>query len=350
MTDIETHSLDRNARRFERQVQFDSIGQAGQDAIARSRVAIVGLGALGSTIADRLVRAGVGHLKLIDRDWVEWNNLPRQALYTEADATNQVPKAMAAARHLSAIDNRINIEPLMEDLIAANVQSLLANVDLILDGTDNFETRYLINDFSLANRVPWIHGGCVGASGQVMVVLPGETACYRCLLPEAFASGTQATCDTVGVIGPAVSIIAAWQSLEAMKLLAGRREDVTRDLIQFELWRGEVRRLGLSKIGPSDRCPACRGEYDFLAGNFDSQTTVLCGRNAVQVQPLSSNIDLQNLERRLRAHGAVELKPFLLKFSKDSYVLTVFANGRAIVSGTEDPSQARAIYSRWIGM
>ncbi len=335
--------------RYKRQMQFAPIGIRGQELIQQSRVVVVGVGALGSTIAERIVRMGVGHVTLIDRDWVEWDNLPRQTLFCESDVTNRLPKSVAAADRLSQISRQCTIVPIVEDLVPSNAERLLAESNLILDGTDNFETRYLVNDWSLKNRVPWIHGGCVGASGQVMAILPGETACFRCLLPELPGPDGQQTCDTVGVIGPAVMIIAAWQSLEAIKILSGNKPSVTRDLICFDFWSSDFRKIKMDRIRTIDSCPACRGEYDFLSGKFASLSSVLCGKNAVQIQPQSGRLDMVALSKRLKPHGTVESNPFLVRFTTGEFTLTIFGDGRVIVSGTQDPAIARSLYARWIG-
>jgi molybdopterin-synthase adenylyltransferase len=335
--------------RYKRQMQFAPIGNRGQELIEKSHVAIVGVGALGSTLAERIARMGVGKITLIDRDWVEWDNLPRQTLFCESDVTNRLPKSVAAADRLTQICSECEIVPIVEDIVPGNAERLLSGADLILDGTDNFETRFLINDWALKHKVPWIHGGCVGASGQVMAILPGETACFRCLLPELPGADGQQTCDTVGVIGPAVMIIAAWQSLEAIKILSGNASSVTRDLICFDFWTSDTRKIKLDRARTSPSCPACQGEYDFLSGKFASLSSILCGKNAVQIQPQSGRVDLAALSNKLKPHGTVESNPFLVRFTSGEFSLTVFGDGRAIVSGTQDPAVARSVYSRWIG-
>lgn len=338
--------------RYQRQSNFAPLGIAGQKRLASSRIAIVGIGALGSVIAERLTRAGVGSIRLIDRDWVELSNLSRQTLFTEEDARSQTPKAVAAANHLLAINSEISITTEVADLIPSNAENLLRDIDLILDGTDNFETRFLINDVSLELGLPWIHGGCVGASGQVVTFIPGHTACFRCIMPEPLPADQMATCDINGVLGPAVSIIASWQSMEAIKYLSGNQSKITHEMIAFDFWNNEVRKVKLDPKRLSASCPACgAGARDFLNGKLSTSAQVLCGRNAVQIQSSTSNpVDLGKLKERLSTLGIVSQNPFLLKFEKEGYVVTVFKDGRSIIAGTEDPIEARRIYSQWIGV
>ena len=342
--------------RYRRQTAFAELGKAGQDRLTGSRVAIVGVGALGSVIAERLVRAGVGFVRLIDRDWVEWDNLPRQTLFTESDALEKLPKAIAATTHLQAINSEVTIEPLVVDLVPANAMEVLSDVELVLDGTDNFETRFLINDVSLERGIPWLHGGCVGASGQTMACIPNVTACFRCLMPEPMPADQQATCDSAGVIGPAITIIAGWQALEAIKILSGNREAVSRKLHTFDFWHNEFRQISIQPMRTGVGCPACgNGKRDFLDGSRSSSTQVLCGRNAVQIQtPHGQSINLELLASRLAGQGELTVNPFLLRFENqvsgsDPFTITVFRDGRGIVSGTEDPVMARRLYATWIG-
>ncbi len=342
--------------RYRRQSAFSELGKTGQARLAASRVGVVGIGALGSVIAERLGRAGVGMIRLIDRDWVELDNLPRQALFVESDAQLRLPKAVAAAEHLKAMNSEITIEPMVVDLIPSNAIELLSDVDLILDGTDNFETRFLINDVSLECNIPWLHGGCVGASGQTMACLPNETACFRCLMPEPMPADQQATCDSAGVLGPAIAIIAGWQSMEAIKLLSGHPEAVSRKLHTFDFWHNEFRQIKIEPMRVGTGCPACSlGRRDFLDGSRSTSTQVLCGRNAVQIQnPNNHQIDLRLLAERLSGLGSIVVNPFLLRFESnasdgESFTITVFRDGRGIVAGTEDPVVARRLYATWIG-
>jgi adenylyltransferase/sulfurtransferase len=319
--------------RYRRQAAFAGLGQAGQAKLAKASVAIVGVGALGSMIAERLGRAGVGKLRLIDRDWVETDNLPRQTLFTEEDADQRLPKAVAAANHLQAVDRRLVVESVIADLVPSNAIELLRGYDLILDGTDNFETRYLINDVAWEENIPWIHGGCIGAHGQGMVCIPGLTACFRCLMPEPLPPDQQATCDSAGVLGP-----------------------VCRSLITFDLWDNSIRYIRLQPATQGTGCPAChQGRRDFLNGQRFSTAQVLCGRNAVQLHsPRPQTIDLVRLGQRLTGAGQVTVNPFLLRFERvipgsGPMVITVFRDGRGIVAGTEDPAVARQLFATWIG-
>lgn len=348
--------------RFRRQIAYGPIGHEGQNAIASARVGIVGLGALGSMIAERLARVGVGYLRLIDRDWVELDNLPRQSLYTLHDAEYHATKALAAAEHIAAIDPTLHLEPHVVDVTHRNVAKLLEGLDLVLDGTDNFETRYLINDACVSVGTPWVHAGIVGAAGQCMLVDSPRTACFRCLLPDPPPLQGMQTCDSVGVLGPAVGVIANWQSMLAMKYLVHRHrerdlhlgaEAVPSGLPQsrltvFELWSGEVRTIALPKL---DDCPCCmHRRFPFLDGEFASEAKALCGKNSVQIQsPPGTQIELDTLATRLSGHGKVVQTPFLLRFQVDSWTLSVFRDGRAVVHGTENPDEARKIYQRWIG-
>ena len=341
-----------NQDRFRRQIAFKPVGVDGQRMLANARVAVVGLGALGSTIAERLTRCGVGYLRLIDRDWVELDNLPRQALYTLNDAEYHSTKAIAAASHLSAIDPTTKLDPIVADVTHKNIRKMLEGIDIVVDGTDNFEVRYLINDACVALGLPWVHGGIVGAAGQAMLIEPDHTACFRCLLPEAPPATAAGSCDTVGVIGPAVGVIASWQSLLALQWIVERKDqDPSKrpsTLTVFDLWLGDVRKIQLHRV---PNCSCChQKQFPFLEGKHSTDAQVMCGKNAVQVQvPSGIRVQLQDLARKLRGEGDVVETPFLVRFSRDNCTLTVFADGRAMVHGTEDPAVARKIYQRWVG-
>jgi len=341
-----------NDDRFRRQIAFKTVGVDGQRMLASARVAVVGLGALGSTIAERLARCGVGFLRLIDRDWVELDNLPRQALYGLNDAEYHATKAIAAAGHLSAIDPTIKLEPIVADVTHRNIREFLAGIDIVVDGTDNFEVRYLINDACVALGIPWVHGGIVGASGQTMLIEPQQTACFRCLLPDAPPPNTAGSCDTVGVIGPAVGVIASWQALLALQWIVQRRDQEcaqrTSVLNVFDLWLGDVRKIQVPRLAD---CPCCgRKQFPFLDGKHSTDAQVMCGKNSVQIQvPEGVTVQLDELAKKLRPLGRVIETPFLVKFSADNCTLTVFRDGRAMVHGTEDPAEARKIYQRWVG-
>ncbi len=337
--------------RYRRQTQFSPLGKDSQGLLSRAKITICGCGALGSVLAERLTRVGVGRIRLIDRDWVEWDNLPRQTLFTEDDARQRLPKAVAAQSKLTQINSDSVIEAIVEDLTFRNAHRLLEDTDLILDGTDNFETRYLINDFSHRFQKPWVHGGCIGAQGQVMAIVPGTTACFRCLLPEPPPADEVGTCDSVGVLGPAVSVIASWQAIEAIKIICLATNSTLGQLQVVDLWEGTHRRIALDRLRAEDNCPTCgRGDYEFLDGRRNAAATVLCGRDAVQIQPPTTQlINLTEMAQRLKIHGEVHQNAFLLRVSLESYTVTLFSDGRAIISGTQDPAIARSIYSRIIG-
>lgn len=338
--------------RYSRQIRYSPIGLEGQRRLQNSKIAIVGMGALGSVLAQHLVRAGVGYARLIDRDIVEWSNLQRQMLYTERDADHLLPKAVAAANHLQAINSSVIAEPIMADLNAANAAELLEGFDLLLDGTDNFSVRYLINDYSLKANIPWVYGGAVGASGMTMTVIPHETACYRCLFPDPPAPGTTDTCETAGVISPIVDIIASIQAAEALKLLSGNREALHRTLFQVDLWNHAWLPLSIAQARRSN-CPACGdNRYEFLdQSDRETVATALCGRQSVQLIPgIAASLDLDLLAGKLSAVGQVYRNAYLLRLQlSGDMTFVLFPDGRAIVQGTEDSTRARSIYAELLG-
>lgn len=338
--------------RYRRAAQFAALGADGQVRIQQSRVLICGCGALGSVIAERLARSGVGHLRIVDRDWVELSNLQRQTLFTEADARSSQPKAIAAASALGSINSQITLEPIVEDITHLNINRLADGVDLIMDGTDNFETRLLINDYALMHRVPWVHGGCLGASGQVMSILPGETACFRCLVPDVPPADAMPTCDTAGVLGPAIGIVASWQAAEALKILSGKLEAVCRKMITIDTWDTSCRLVSLDALRAANLCPACTGsDFPFLSGQRAVTATVICGKNAVQLAPSvgASAIDLTRMAERLAPLGKLSSNPFLLRLTTPQHVLTLFRDGRTIVEGTTEPAEARTVVAKLLG-
>lgn len=339
--------------RYSRQVLFQGIGEEGQQRIRQGRVLLCGCGALGSAIADSLVRAGVGLLRVVDRDFVELSNLQRQVLFDEQDIADQLPKSIAAARKLAKINSQVSLDPIVADIDHTNMLALASGVDLIVDGMDNFETRFLINDAALETHIPWIYGGCVGSNGQVMPIFPGETACFRCLIGDVPGPGMTETCDTAGVIGPAVNVVAALQVVAALKILAGRRDLVEPALVIVDVWDGTLRKMNVAGLRERSDCPACvRGQRDWLSGTKGSQTTILCGRNAVQVSPAEKHaISLADLAAKLRSAGDVSQNAFLLRLTLPGgeFQLTVFPDGRAIVKGTDDITVARSLYARYVG-
>ena len=339
------------ADRYSRQILFDGIGSDGQERLSASRAVIIGCGALGAIQAETLARAGVGRLVLIDRDFVEASNLQRQIMFEESDAAGRLPKAVAAARRINRVNSDIQVEPVVTDINYENVEELISRADLVMDGTDNFETRFLINDACVKNGVPWIYGGAVGSYGLTMTVVPGETPCLRCVLEAMPGPGSGPTCDTAGVIMPIVSIIGSIQSAEALKLLTGRIEKLHRSLLRIDAWDFEVNRLDLSSFINREDCPACgRRDFEFLRGASRQVTTTLCGRNAVQIAKSGkSQIDFASLAERLREVGEVAFNDFLLRFRVEGYDITVFRDARSIIRGTTDPDTARTLYARYIG-
>ncbi len=339
-------------QRYIRQVQFAPLGPAGQDRLLASRVLICGCGALGSVLANLLARSGIGYLRIVDRDYLELNNLQRQVLYDERDLAEGLPKAIAAAHHLRAINSSIEIEPIVADVDYRNVSSLVNGMDVIADGTDNFETRFLLNDAAHRFQIPWVFGGCIGAEGQTMAILPGTTPCLRCIVGEPPPPGISPTCDTAGIVAPIVNVIAAWQAMEVLKLASGHMDAVCRLLNVFDLWDGRVRQIELDRGKLSESCMTCGAhDYEWLEGRRGTRSAVLCGRNSVQLSPLEPlALDLEQLTARLRPVGQVSANPFLVRLAVDGYQLTIFPDGRAIVSGTADPTEARAVFTRYVGL
>jgi adenylyltransferase/sulfurtransferase len=337
--------------RYDRQARFAPLGEDGQQRLADGRALVCGCGALGSVIAETLVRAGVGLVRIVDRDFLELNNLQRQVLYDEQDVADGLPKAVAAANKLRRINSEITIEPVVADVTPHNIALLAGDVDVIVDGTDNFATRFLLNDFAVKQQRPWVYGGCIGAEGQTMTILPGETACLACLIAEAPPPGTTPTCDTAGILAPIVNVIASIEACEALKILSGRLDSVSRKLAIVDVWDNQARHMDLSKLRDSSDCRVCKHrEFAWLAGERGDASAVLCGRNAVQISaPLGSTLSLENLAQRLAGVGHIQQNAFLLRLTVDGYVLTVFPDGRTIVAGTNDITTARTLHARYIG-
>lgn len=336
--------------RYDRQSVLAEIGKEGQRRLSESTVAVVGLGALGSVSADLLARAGVGHLRLIDRDFLEMNNLQRQVLYDEQDLKENLPKAIAAQRKIQKINSEIEVKAEVSDLNSSTVHELLSGANLILDGTDNFETRFLVNDFSLSANIPWIYGGAIGAEGMTYVILPGEGPCLRCIFKEAPRPEEVQTCDHIGVLASVSHTVASVQVLEAIKILVGKKQASDRKLRTFNLWSHEFRGLNVSDLSrhPCDSCS--KRDYIFLAERNGTKAVSLCGRNAVQIINYSHDrLDFKKLSDKLKGMMAVEFNEYLLKCNWNQFEMTVFANGRAIVKGTDDLGQAKSIYAKYIG-
>lgn len=335
-----------NDERYSRQMLFRGIGAFGQRRLAEARIAIVGCGATGSAIASLLARAGIGNIRIIDRDYVEPSNLQRQMLFDESDAAESLPKAIAAARKIAAFNSGIIVEPRVADLTPENIASLLDGVQLILDGTDNFETRYLLNDYAVRHSVPWIYTAAVGSYAATLNILPGETACLACVFPDS-PTGMVETCETSGILNSAVNLGASIAATEALKILVGALGELRRTLLSFNTWSNE--RAEIVATRPRPDCRAC-GLRNFLhlAGEGRPHIT-LCGRNSVQIHERRRPIDLPEMSARLRPHGVVRHNDFVLKFIRDPYEMTLFPDGRAIIKGTTDTAVARSLYARFIG-
>ena len=334
------------AERYSRQVLFAPIGEAGQRKLAQARIAIVGCGATGSALASLLARAGVGYLRIIDRDYVEPSNLQRQVLFDEADAAESLPKAIAAARKIAAFNSDITVEPHAADLTPDNVEDLLADVEIVLDGTDNFETRYLINDFAVDRGVPWIYAAGVASYAVTMNVLPGETACLACVFPDS-PKGMVETCDTSGILNSAVNFVASIAATEALKLAIGVRDQLRRTLLSYDVWTNDLATVSADKPRPG--CRAC-GKRDFVHLEGQGRPHIsMCGRNSVQIHERERPIDFDEMSQRLAPHGPVKHNEFVLRFWREPYELTLFPDGRAIIKGTTDTAIARSLYARYVG-
>jgi len=335
--------------RYSRQSRFWGIGRAGQERLCAGRVLVIGCGALGSVAVDLLARAGVGHITVVDRDFVELSNLQRQLLFDEADAAAGTPKAIAAARAVARINSEVEVRPFVADVTPTNVEEFVAHVDVVLDGTDNFETRYLVNDASVKLGVPWVYGGAIGSTGMSMTIVPGETACFRCLFPAPPPVGTMATCETAGVLAAGVVTVAAMQCAEVMKLLVGDRENRSRGLTAIDIWTNDHLQAEGRLRDPG--CPCCgQQRFEYLDAVVTSRTASLCGRDAIQVNPgRALAVDLADLGRTLKATGPVTSNEYLVRCVVDGHEMTIFADGRAIIKGTTDLSVARSLYARYVG-
>ena len=339
--------------RYVKQIRFSGVGGAGQSKFADSRVVIIGCGALGSVSANLLVRAGVGEVLIVDRDFVELDNLQRQVLYDESDVG--MPKAVVAAEKLRRVNSDIEIQHHVADVDYRNIESLLMHprkANAMVDGTDNFEIRFLINDAALKFGIPWVYGGCLGAAGQAMVVLPEETGCLKCLMPEGPPPpGTTATCDSGGILSTIINVVASFQVNETLKILTGWHEKVNRKLLVFDLWDNRMQQLDLGGLQDNQNCCVCdKSRFEWLDGKLGSQSVALCGRNAVQVSfPDRQEVSLEQLARRLEHLGEITINPYLLRFQVDNYVITAFKDGRAIIGGTDDISMAKKLYVQYLG-
>ncbi|CAM3379872.1 thiazole biosynthesis adenylyltransferase ThiF [Brevibacillus invocatus] len=339
--------------RYSRQILFSPIGAKGQEQLKQKKVVIVGMGALGTVLANHMVRTGVGQVRFIDRDFVEASNLQRQMLYDEQDAKEHLPKAIAAEAKLRAINSGVSINGIIADLHAGNAETLLQDADVILDGTDNFQVRYLINDVAVKHRIPWVYGGAVSSRGMFAVIRPGITPCFRCLFPHA-PVGRGETCDTVGVIGPIIHIIASYQATEALKILIEAPSTINSTLEQFDLWDNDRMAMDISQ-GKNPSCPACaQRRFDYLelhgAGGETEEFVSLCGRDMIQISPLHHRaVDFGVLAERFAPLGSVEQNRFLLRFHVDNHTLVFFADGRVLVQGTSEIAVARSLYAKYVG-
>ncbi len=332
--------------RYSRQVLFPGIGLAGQERLAAGRVAVVGCGATGTCVSSLLARAGVGELLILDRDYVEPSNLQRQTLFDEADAAESLPKAVAAARKIALFNSEVKVTAEVTDLTPENIRGLLGEVDLILDATDNFETRYLINDFAVEQGKPWIYAAAVASYAVTMNVIHSQTACLSCIFPAA-PEGTVETCDTAGILNSAVNLVGSIQATEAIKFLVGAHHQLRQTLLSFDVWSNDHAEVAAGKPRPG--CQTCeRREFPHLAGERRPQIT-LCGRNSVQIHERSRPVNFGEMSTRLQPHGKVKHNDFVLKFWRDPYEMTLFPDGRAIIKGTADTAVARSLYARFVG-
>ena len=335
--------------RYSRQVLFPEIGKAGQEKLNSARVMLVGCGALGAAHAEMLARAGVGNLKIVDRDFVEFTNLQRQTLFKESDAAERLPKAIAAKQRIFEINSEINVEAVVADINNSNIESLIEGADLVLDGTDNFQIRYLLNDACVQNGKTWIYGAAVSSYGTTMTVIPGETPCLRCIFAEMPDAGSSPTCDTAGVIMPIILSVSAIQVAEAIKLLVGDTDSLHRSLVQIDIWQNDWRKIKLA--GPDPDCPACgKREFEFLNADSQEFAAVLCGRDAVQIAPARPvKLDLPSFAASLGGVEGIKQNEYLVRFSVGENEFTVFPDGRAVIKGIDDLSAARSLYSRFVG-
>ncbi|MGQ4665637.1 thiazole biosynthesis adenylyltransferase ThiF [Metabacillus halosaccharovorans] len=336
--------------RYSRQILFSPIGEKGQEQIRKKHILVVGAGALGTANAEMITRAGIGKLTIVDRDYVEWSNLQRQQLYIEEDAQNRIPKAVAAKLHLKKINSEVEVHSYVEDVTSANIEELAEGVDLIIDATDNFETRLLINDVALKHEIPWIYGGCVGSYGLSFTIIPHETPCLHCLLKHIPFDGM--TCDTVGVISPIVSMVASHQTSEALKLLVGDEENRRGKLVSFDLWKNQYSSINMDRL-KNNACPTCGTNpvYPYLTAEMETKAAVLCGRDTVQIRPSETKqFSFAQVAERVKPLADAFLEnPFLMSFTFGEHRIVLFKDGRALIHGTKDISEAKKIYHRYVG-
>lgn len=336
--------------RYSRQILFSPIGEKGQEQIRKKHILVVGAGALGTANAEMIARAGIGKLTIVDRDYVEWSNLQRQQLYIEEDAQNRIPKAVASQAHLKKINSEVEVYSHVEDVTSANIEELAEGVDLIIDATDNFETRLLINDVALKHGIPWIYGGCVGSYGLSFTIIPHETPCLHCLLKHIPFDGM--TCDTVGVISPIVSMVASHQTSEALKLLVGDEENRRGKLVSFDLWKNQYSSINMDRL-KNNACPTCGTNpvYPYLTAEMETKAAVLCGRDTVQIRPSETKqFSFAQVAEHVKPLADAFLEnPFLMSFTFGEHRIVLFKDGRALIHGTKDIAEAKKIYHRYVG-
>ena len=335
--------------RYSRQRLFKPIGETGQEKLNQKHVLIVGAGALGSAVAEMLVRAGVGTISIVDRDYVDWSNLQRQQLYSEKDAKNETPKVIAAKNRLQEVNSEINVLEYIMDVEASTLEQLIDGIDLIIDGTDNFDIRLIINDIAQKHSIPWIYGSCVGSFGMTYTVIPDETPCLQCLLKIIPANGM--TCDSVGIISPAVQIVASYQVAEALKLLVGDKDSTRKGLLTFDVWKNQHYTMGVQHA-KNTQCPSCGDKpvYPYLSYENETKTEALCGRNTVQIRPArKGNVDLKQLAEKLTPHGKVSANPYLVSLHLPTYRLVFFQDGRVFIHGTNNTIEAKKLYYQFTG-
>ena len=335
--------------RYSRQILFHEIGKAGQEKLLGARVLIVGCGALGASHAEMLSRAGVGHLRIVDRDFVEFTNLQRQTLFKESDAAERMPKAIAARERIAEINSGVEVEAIVADVNQSNVEQIIDGVDLVLDGTDNFQVRYLLNDACVKHGTTWIYGAAVSSYGTTMTIIPGETPCLRCIFEDMPDAGSSPTCDTAGVVMPIIATVSAVQVTEVLKLIVGDIEALHGSLVQFDMWQNDWRKIKLAEPNPD--CPACGlHRFDFLDAESQEFSAVLCGRDAVQIAPPNpTTINLPAFAEKIEQLSDVKHNDYLVRFTVGENEITVFRDGRAIIKGTDDISAARSLYARYVG-
>ena len=336
--------------RYNRQILFNQIGADGQEKLLNSRILLVGCGALGASHAEILARAGVGFLRIVDRDFVEFTNLQRQTLFSESDAKERLPKAIAAKNRLAEINSEIKVEAIVADVNHSNIENLIKGCDLVLDGTDNFVTRYLVNEACIKHKKTWIYGAAVSSYGATMTIIPNETPCLQCIFEEMPSAGSAPTCDTAGVIMPIIATISAIQVTEALKILTGKTESLHRSLMQFDVWQNDWRKIKLQKPNPD--CVVCgQRTFELLDAENSGFATTLCGRDAVQIlPPKPTNLDLEKLAENLKNIAEVKQNEYLVRLSVEGFELTIFRDARAIIRGTDDESKARSLYAKYIGV